>query len=163
VNVALDAALSFAESMGFLFDDDMVDDDAASQEKAVLRWQEMIGEVGAGSPAAVADGEPVELFDADGGELTDPPEPAEPVPAAALLAQEPGPPERSGDVVLTKFRVEPSAGAEPAPQTSEAAAGRALREASRQALGRMRLVKRPGKQPAQDARRAWLLRLLTSF
>ena len=34
VNVALDAALSFAESMGFLFDDDMVGDDAASHEKA---------------------------------------------------------------------------------------------------------------------------------
>jgi hypothetical protein len=160
VNVALDAALSFAESMGFLFDDDMVDDDAGSQEKAVLRWQEMIGDALIGSPAGPAESQPVELFDADGGELTDPPEPAEPVQPELLV--EPAPVQA---VALTKFRVEPSAApaAAPSPAPSEAAAGRAAQEASRRALGRMRLVKRPGKQLVQDARRAWLLRLLTSF
>jgi hypothetical protein len=175
VNVALDAALSFAESMGFLFDDDMVDDDAGSQEKAVLRWQEMIGDVPSGPSADRPRATALDLFDAEAGELTDPPVPLEeePRPAAPLApaqfqperigeaALELQPPHPENAVALTKFRVEPSA--EPAPQPSESAAGRALQEASRRALGRMRLVKRPGTQQVQDARRAWLLRLLTSF
>lgn len=178
VNVALDAALSFAESMGFLFDDDMIDDDAGSQEKAVLRWQEMIGDVPSGPSADRPRATALDLFDAEAGELTDPPVPpeVEPRPAAplapaqsqperigeaALEFQPPEPENAENAVGLTKFRVEPSA--EPVPQPSESAAGRALQEASRRALGRMRLVKRRGTQQAQDARRAWLLRLLTSF
>jgi hypothetical protein len=150
VNVALDAALSFAESMGFLFDDDMVDDDAGSQEKAVLRWREMIGEVaGEGGPLAPA-ADADELFDADGGELTDPPEPA-PAPE----------PEPTPTVALTKFRSEPTARAEAVARAEAREA--ASTESSRRALGRVRLVKRASRQQAQDARRAWLLRLLTSF
>ena len=173
VNVALDAALSFAESMGFLFDDDMVDDDVGSQEKAVLRWQEMIGDGLGGSPADRSEREPVELFDADGGELTDPPEPAPFAPAAELFEPPPARPERrpaparAQAAALTKFRVDSNVAAEPAPAPNEAAAQlaaqQAAQEASRRALGRMRLVKRPAKQGAQDARRAWLLKLLTSF
>ena len=175
VNVALDAALSFAESMGFLFDDDMVDDDAGSQEKAVLRWQEMIGDVSA-APAAERVRPPAhDLFEADGGELTDPPAPPEPEPQPAnTLADGPSPPERDAEaglehsgpqraVALTKFREKSSGSLEPAPPQSESAAGRAQQEANRRALGRMRLVKRRGTQPAPDARRAWLLKLLTSF
>ena len=174
VNVALDAALSFAESMGFLFDDDMVDDDVASQEKAVLRWREMIGEAPSGPSAERSGPTALELFDAEAGELTDPPEP-EPRPVQPLAPApyaleagsettcEPAPqaPERA--VALTKFRAAPGATAEPAPQPGEPTAERAAQEASRRAFGRMRLVKRRGTQQAQDARRAWLLRLLTSF
>ena len=181
VNVALDAALSFAESMGFLFDDDLVDDDIGSQEKAVLRWQEMIGDALGGSPADRSESETVELFDADGGELTDPPEPAPLAPAAKLLECPPAQPERrlapalAQAAELTKFRVDSNWAVESAPAPNEAAAQgaaqgaaqeaaqRAAQEASRRALGRMRLVKRPGKQAVQDVRRAWLLKLLTSF
>src|SRR5262245_27586081 len=154
VNVALDAALSFAESMGFLFDDDMVDDDVGSQEKAVLRWQEMIGDPFSGEAAQDEDeSEPLELFDSDGGELTDPPEPAEPV--VPLLAEPEAP-----TVPLTKFR---DSSSEPVVAAAAAATAPGPKEANRRALGRMRLVKRAWRQQAQDARRAWLLKLLTSF
>jgi hypothetical protein len=177
VGVALDAALSFAESMGFLFDDDVVGDDAASREKAVLRWQEMIGD---GTPVTPAHSAPAaaELFEPDGGELTDPPsedeydsEPsaegqaafelgAAPAPgagpgiAAPSAARAPAPPPEGG-VALSNFRDQPAAEA--------AAAEPTARAAKKRPLGRMRLVKRRPGEPAQDARRAWLLRLLTSF
>jgi len=150
VNVALDSALSFAESMGFLFDDDMVDDDSGSQEKAVLRWQEMIGEVLTAPGDDRSESEPIELFDADGSELTDPPEPVEQPPAAPA-------PEQA--VTLSKFRIEPDAGSEPMPTPNEVTAPKSRRHA----VGRMRLVRRGGKQRAPDARRVWLLKLLTSF
>jgi hypothetical protein len=161
VNVALDGALSFAESMGFLFDDDMVDDDSGSQERAVLRWQEMIGDVSSGPSADRFRATALDLFDPAVGELTDPP--AAPEGEVAELALELGPPDMEKALALTKFRETPSPRAEPSAQQSEEAAGQALQEASRRALGRMRLIKRRGKQQAQDLRRAWLLRLLTSF
>jgi hypothetical protein len=167
VNVALDSALSFAESMGFLFDDDMVDDDAASQQKAVLRWQEMIGDAPSGPSADRSRAAPLDLFDSGAGELTDPPVPLEPEPRSPGLnreaALELGPSEQEKPLALTKFRPTPSANAEAAAKQSDAAGGQAAQDASRRALGRMRLVKQRGKQQAQDARRAWLLRLLTSF
>ena len=171
VGVALDAALSFAESMGFLFDDDVVGDDVSSREKAVLRWQELIGDGTDAAPAEPARNAPEDLFEPDGGELTDPPtedeydsEPsaegqaafdrgdASPAPAPAAGLQ---PPQPEGGVALSKFRVQP--GAEAAGAAPEPAA----RAPKKRPLGRMRLVKRrPGEA---DARRAWLLRLLTSF
>jgi hypothetical protein len=167
VNVALDAALSFAESMGFLFDDDMVDDDTASHQKAVLRWQEMIGDVPSGPSADSSREGPLDLFDAEAGELTDPPAPLEEEPRSPEVNREAvlevGPREREKALALTKFRPTPSASVEAAALQSEAAAAQASQDASRRALGRMRLVKRRGKQQVQDARRAWLLRLLTSF
>ena len=39
----LDAALSFAEGMGFLFDDELIGSDTAAQEKALVRFSEAIG------------------------------------------------------------------------------------------------------------------------
>jgi hypothetical protein len=167
VGVALDAALSFAESMGFLFDDDVVGDDAASREKAVARWQEMIGD-GVPSTAPAPAREPDALFEPDGGELTDPPAEDEygssgssgsdrssfelesgATPADAELKTPPPAP----GVPLTKFRVGPEAEAAPAADAVP----------KKRALGRMRLVKRRPGEPTQDARRAWLLRLLTTF
>jgi hypothetical protein len=176
VGVALDAALSFAESMGFLFDDDVVGDDVSSREKAVLRWQELIGDGAQTAPAEPAQGSPEDLFEPDGGELTDPPtedeydsEPSAegqaafdlgdsgPAPAAPVEFRPP-PPE--GGVALSKFRVQPGGEAAAVPATSDAA-DLAARSPNKRPLGRMRLVKRrPGEA---DARRAWLLRLLTSF
>ena len=176
VGVALDAALSFAESMGFLFDDDVVGDDVSSREKAVLRWQELIGDGAQTAPAGPARATPEDLFEPDGGELTDPPtgdeydsEPSaegqeafelgdsEPAPAPAVEFRPP-PPEAG--VALSKFRVQPGGEAAAAPALGEAAEA-AAQAPKKRPLGRMRLVKRrPGEA---DARRAWLLRLLTSF
>ncbi len=177
VSVALDAALSFAESMGFLFDDDIVDDDEASREKAVLRWRELIGDALGSRPAVAArPAEPVELFESDGGELTDPPLPAEGevdirmAPEAPFELSQPSlngnegvefqPSEPQGMLALSKFRVQPSASESSPP--AEAPAPR-RRAAAKRALGRMRLVKRRTPEPLQDERRAWLIRLLTSF
>jgi hypothetical protein len=56
-------------------------------------------------------------------------------------------------VPLSKFRVGPE---------EEAAAAAPAVTPKKRALGRMRLVKRRPGDPV-DARRAWLLRLLTSF
>jgi hypothetical protein len=167
-SVALDAALSFAESMGFLFDDDVVSDDSGSREKAVERWLEMIGDAVPGVTAETATTAPDDLFDADGGELTDPPtgeqDALEPDaefgevfersgPDAAGL--EPGP---EGELALSKFRVPPES------EAGAAAAGDApARSPRKRPLGRLRLVKRRSGEPVQDAQRAWLLRLLTSF
>lgn len=175
VGVALDAALSFAESMGFLFDDDIVGDDVSSREKAVLRWQELIGDGAPTAPAGPARVGPADLFEPDGGELTDPPtgdeydsEPSaegqvafelgDSGPAPATVEFQPPPSE--GGVALSKFRVQPASEPAAAPAAAEAADAVA-RAPKKRPLGRMRLVKRrPGEA---DARRAWLLRLLTSF
>ena len=74
--VALDAALSFAESMGFLFDEDEVGarGDAGAEEAAAL-WRELCGE-GAG-PRETA--EPEILLDA--------PVAGRPVPPALMLSK----------------------------------------------------------------------------
>jgi hypothetical protein len=170
-NVALDSALSFAESLGFLFDDDVVDDDDGSREKAVLRWQELIGD---GAPlrraATQAEAAPEDLFEPDGGELTDPTpeeqEASEPVrDGAAFETSEPGPPPavaafrpapEEAELALSKFRVQ--AASDPG-----AALEAAARRARKRPVARLQLVKRRLGEPVQDARRAWLLRLLTSF
>ena len=179
VTVALDSALSFAESMGFLFDDDVVGDDASSHEKAVLRWQEMIGD---GAPTPRVDPPRLgarELFEPDGGELTDPPaadeydseptaegqaafELSDPNLAPAAKAEFSAPAEERG-VPLSKFRVQPGASEAAAPAKAESATEPAPRAPRKRPLGRMRLVKRRPGESVQDARRAWLLRLLTSF
>jgi hypothetical protein len=167
VGSALDAALSFAEGMGFLFDDDVLDDDAASREKAVLRWQELIGDGTELAPAAAPGVEPDDLFDATGGELTDPPAPPEgTVPPETLFDTEDAgaakqpvavfrePPSESR-VPLTKFRgavSETPVAPDPAPPATK-----------KRALGRLRLVKRRAEPRALDAERSFLLRLLGSF
>lgn len=174
VGIALDAALSFAESMGFLFDEDMIGDDASSREKAFLRWGELIGD---GVPAAAleADAGEADLFEPESGELTDPtsesggsagsqPEAglggSGAAPAADARFQTPAP---AAGPVLTKFRVQAGSGAVAAPVPAAAGGPEDAREQRRQPLGRMRLVKRRAGEARQDARRVWLLRVLTSF
>ena len=174
---AMDAALSFAEGMGFLFDDELVGNDTASQEKALVRWQEAIGAGDGGLPDAP---EPeleiaLELFDLAGADLTDPPVspvlPAslpeiERVPAplpSGVELEEPEPglafqPAEAPTLPLTKFRVH--ADTLPAPKASAAPEAPAP---AKRALGRVRLERRRPNKLVQDARRSWLLRLLTSF
>jgi hypothetical protein len=172
VGIALDAALSFAESMGFLFDD-VIGDDASSREKAVLRWQELIGDRAPTPPVETTEPDPGSLFEPDGGELTDPTssddsEPgaeaqpdldASDAPAADLEFQ--APPAEAGPA-LSKFRVQPG-GAGVAASAPEGSAETDAGAQKKRPLGRMRLVKRRPGEAAQDARRVWLLRLLTSF
>jgi hypothetical protein len=180
VGVALDAALSFAEGMGFLFDDDVVGEDAASREKAVLRWQELIGD---GVPAART--EPArqsseQLFEPDGGELTDPPagdeydsEPTDEglaafdmsgTDSARAAAASFSPPAPAAGPSLSKFRVQPAVAEAPAPAAAESGDEPAPRAARRRAaFGKVRLMKRRPGESMEEARRAWLLRLLTSF
>jgi hypothetical protein len=179
VNEVMDAALSFAESMGFLFDDELVGKDTASQEKALVRWSEAIGDAADSFPATGLDPEPaLELFDLDGGDLTDPPVSPVAPPAphevdgladASLEAHEVGELEPEGlafqpaaeapTLPLTKFRLRADTSAAPkARDASEAA-----RAPSKRPLGRVRLERRRSNKLVKDARRSWLLRLLTAF
>jgi hypothetical protein len=180
VNDVMDAALSFAEGMGFLFDDELVGNDTASQEKALVRWHEAIGGGDGSFPAAGFEPEPIlELFDLDGGDLTDPPVPAplpptlheiEPPatsPFESPAAAEPDPDEPTfqpaaelpATLPLTKFRLR--ADTTPAPKGPDATA--APKAPGKRPLGRVRLERRRSNKLVQDARRSWLLRLLTSF
>ena len=142
---AADAALSFAESMGFLFDDDALasSDDAARRRALdfwweVTAWSASVREAPPSAAALARAAEPEAPAAADAHRAL------EPVEAAAAP-----PPER---LPLTKFRRR--LGAAPA----EPPAGRP--EVSR--LGRVRLVKRARPDGAADRRPFWL-RLLGSF
>jgi hypothetical protein len=59
LELALDAALSFAECMGFLFDDDLIETGGDVRE-ASLRWAELVETPGADEPAE-ASGEEIWL------------------------------------------------------------------------------------------------------
>lgn len=173
MNEALDGALSFAEGMGFLFDDDLLAGGESAREKALLLWKEAIGDAaGEGAaPAPLADAEAA-LFELEGGDLTNPgispPMPhtdleleriedvlpearAREAEAAELLEFQPSSADSSPS--LSKFRMRADA---PAEEASEPA------PRARQPLGRVRLVER-GPERGPEARRSFRLRLLSSF
>jgi hypothetical protein len=186
----IDAALAFAEGMGFLFDDDLVDGSAASRAKALQRWNDAIGE-DASAPAVEAAEEPetpLELFDLDCSDLTDPPVQAPLLPGREELDLPPAEicpegahpvgidemafesaPEAVPAPSLTKFRPRVDTPPKSAPRADESgeagvpADKPAPRAPKRQALGRLRLERRRRPPEVQDARRGWLLRLLTSL
>jgi hypothetical protein len=54
LSVGIDAALSFGESLGFLFDDDELEKGLARPE-ALARWREFLGALDGGEPDAPAD------------------------------------------------------------------------------------------------------------
>jgi hypothetical protein len=60
LSVGIDAALSFGESLGFLFDDDELEKGLARPE-ALARWQEFLGPLAAGETATPEDDEPIVL------------------------------------------------------------------------------------------------------
>lgn len=139
VETALEAALTFAESMGFLFDDDVLSgEDTGAREPVIRAWEEFEGvsEVAPVTRPQPREDEPLELTE---------------------LAPEPAP----AQVPLTKFR----ARATPEPPVSEATeaparpARRARSRLSR-ALGRVALVRGKGRP---EARRSLLLRILGAF
>jgi len=60
LSVGIDAALSFGESLGFLFDDDELEKGLA-RPVALARWQEFLGTLAAGEAAAPEADEPLVL------------------------------------------------------------------------------------------------------
>ena len=173
LTVALDASLSFGESMGFLFDDDMlVDREPATLRQAVARLREIVSAPGLEAADVTASGletgpasEPVRDGRApaeDDSEilLEEALEQAAGEPSPATIATPEGP-------MLTKFRSGPKPAAPPArtpvaqasapaaPSAKRAAAGGGAR------LGRVQPIRlrAPGAAPAVPP----LLRLLAAF
>jgi hypothetical protein len=186
VGEVMDAALSFAEGMGFLFDDELVGNDTASQEKALVRFSEAIGSGEGASPESPEeDAEPaLELFELAGGDLTDPPVATLPAvlegegrEAFAFVEPEPGasPGELrfrpAGDarptVPLTKFRVRADTASAPEGKGTSEVPGPGTSEVpgppAKRMLGRVRLERRRSNKLVQDARRSWLMRLVSCF
>jgi hypothetical protein len=156
LSVAADAALTFAESLGFLFDEHpLVGDDA---DKAWMEWV-------AGSLPAVAGSASAEMPELDLGDLlADEVETAVKPVAVVKPARAPAPTGRAPSAAppvlppsrtLSKFRGRVAAGPAPAPP---GAAPRKL--PARQPLARLQLVKR---RSPEEERRLMLRRLLTSF
>jgi hypothetical protein len=178
LSVGIDAALSFGESLGFLFDDDELEKGLA-REEALLRWQEFLGNLA----VAPADEEALPLDRVDEVRATHVEEPRElvledlaegdgqararahyfgevdlqdaPVPRSA--SPEPAGAGEPAGVSLTKFR--DGQGSEPGPATAEPRDDARPRGAR---LARVRLVKRAraGGSPAAGS---VLLRLLGCF
>ena len=169
--VALDAAHSFGESMGFLFDDDqLVDRSPAALRQALARVHEIVAPPGpAEEESALALGEPAEeaeilLDDAVEAEAqAAPPKRAaaevEPPKRAAADAEPAG--RKRAPVSLTKFRAAPAESNETKPAAHAKPAGGGKPAGRGAKLGRVRPVRlRSGdSQPPIGA----LLRLLAAF
>jgi hypothetical protein len=178
VAVGADAALSFSESMGFLFDEDEVQPGREeSRAMAFGLWVELMG----GTVALGGEAPPLQRA-APGGDVPErgglleldqvlepEPEAGAAPPGACLeledaLALDPEPAEArqapaaapNAPPALTKFRAggrAPSSEEDPAPARS----GRA-------ALGRLQLVKkRSAPKPGSEERRSWMVRLFSAF
>ena len=120
VSVGTDAALSFGEGMGFLFDDDELGEapDEESRRRAVGLWCELMG--GDRIAPAAEEGAELELLDAVEEELTSPPVEA-PAPEGGLEAA-------GGDLAADSGQEAPAAGpyAPPADAPVPGAAAAAL-------------------------------------
>lgn len=162
---ALDVGLSFAEGMGFLFDEDMLaGGDPTRRRLAIEHWCRLTGDelpgisdsvaAPASTPAPQADGDGslllhdlVEGIDEDLGGQDD---------AEGLDFEEELPPMQES-AVLTKFRRSPSPAAPEAPRPAAPAAPGAPAE-----LARIPILRR--RRPASDAETPPLLtRLLARF
>jgi len=163
--VVMDGALSFAEGMGFLFDEDLIEfGGPGGRQRALRHWRDLLGEPAAAvapvpeiAPAPVPAPVAVELPELELGaefcldEGIDPGEDSSPSP---LPASEPGaatPAEATSaqqTLPLTKFRSRPAPALATAPGASE--------------LGRVPIVKmRKGGDVRPEA--SILIRLLGSF
>jgi hypothetical protein len=138
IGSATDAALSFCESMGFLFDDDVLADvTPEARERAVGHWSELVGGFSSGIDESIEELSSI-------------------VEADALSEDAAAPAERFAreSLPLTKFRRRLG------PPPIAPAAPEAKPQAS--ALGRLRLVKRARSAEAGERPPRWL-RLLGSF
>jgi len=188
----IEAALSFGESMGFLFDDDELEGaDREKRREATARWNALVaGEsVGDSKPEVEAVASPPVSFDTDatidletatielGEETALAPAPAVPAPEPAA-APEPAiaaapEPARLPRPPLTKFRRAECESVVPAPAVAEpvlpgGGAGAGTEKSARKTgrgrapLARLQLVKR-ALAGEERSPKAWLQRLLGSF
>ena len=149
--VALDAALSFGESMGFLFDDELLAErNSETVRVALARVRELIAPPGPAEQEFADEGPEILLDDALDAE-------AKPAPAAPELPKQArgskqAPAERRPAAVLSKFRGAAKEAAKPTPDAAGRGAAR---------LGRVRPVRlrSADTQPPVGAR----LRLLAAF
>ena len=138
---AIETALSFGESMGFIFDDDVLaQEDGDERRRALEQWAELLGWPSAG--AATINLETEDLA----------PPVAEVPHASTSRAVRPG--SSKEGVPLTKFRRR--LGGPPPPELAPAPAK------TQASLGRLRLVKRARTGEAAERPPLWL-RLLGSF
>jgi hypothetical protein len=145
VSVAGDAALTFAESLGFLFEE--VASAGSAGEKAFRAWQR--GDADGPVQSARA-AEPAELA-LDDVVAEEAPQRAA-VPRADRAPARAEPPQKAG-ATLSKFRARDGAAA-------DAPAAKSRKPTPRQPLARVQLVKR---RSPEDERKLALRRLLTSF
>ena len=141
LDVASDAALTFAESLGFVFDDVVI----GPGDEAEKTWRAWLG----GRPPALAAGDEIPEL-----ELTDLAHEEAAAPAVAPPARtlaEPAP-QATPAKSLSKFRARAAAPAAP-PQAS-------AKVGARQPLARLQLVKR---RSPEEERKLLLRKLLTSF
>jgi hypothetical protein len=176
---AIDGALSFAEAMGFLFDEEEETATPAQRKQALARWRELVGETKRGSAGASSQAEELvleETVELEEGVLPEAPPPrrsasprAVSSPPASKAAAAPAK-AQSRDVSLTKFRKRGAPSSAPRPEgegrpdaaQAAHAARKVLVTPHGPALGRLQLIKR---RRAGDAAAtvAWLARLLGSF
>jgi hypothetical protein len=153
--VALDAALSFGESMGFLFDDEMITQrKPGALRKALGRLREIVA-----SPEP--DEEELGAAGGDDGEILLE-EPAEPSPEAPVRKAAAAPPPPEPAATLTKFRkATPTPDAEPDPEPARPAARGGRKGAA--TLGRVRPVRLRGAPSDGPPPAHPLFRLLSAF
>jgi hypothetical protein len=174
--MGVDAALSFGESLGFLFDDDELASGEKAQAGAFALWSSIVGDdelskvMGITTERSHVSREDSDVLETDLGEellleeLALEEDPLEELPGLEdLAARRPLPVETVPAPSLTKFRaLAPAPPApEPEPEIEPERPRRAL-------LARVRLVKRAAKQgkslpEESDAGASRSLRLLTSF
>jgi hypothetical protein len=178
--VGIDAALSFGESMGFLFDEDELDE-AATEEargRALDFWLELMGQdqdLGASGEFQLEPEAPdpgFELTELPAGEEVlleeEVSEADEALLDLALVGGAPASAETEAvggtPVPLSKFRhCAPSQTASPAAEEPPAAAGESPPAPKRTALGRLKLVKRRKARGEGPPKPSVIQRLLSAF
>jgi hypothetical protein len=174
----MDAGLAFAESMGFLFDDDLIaSGDPAARQRAADHWCDLTGEELVGpAPEPLRPDRPIaaddaafdldhlsDLIDDDLDDLDDSLEADLDDGLDEELDEEllePPPPQMGGARVLSKFRETPAALATPA-TPNPAPAAELTEEGAPAQLGRIQVVRR--KSEEGSAAPSLMTRLLASF
>jgi hypothetical protein len=165
LSVAADAALNFAESLGFLFDDNALDGTDAA--KAWRSWfsgeKPPLADVGSPFGAGGRDllGGEADLPELELGDLLmEEAAPAAPVAAPASKAAPAPPAAAPARRLLSKFRARDSAPAAAPPAAAPPRVPAVRKGAVRQPLAKLQLVKR---RSPEEERKLLLRRLLTSF
>jgi hypothetical protein len=175
----IDGALSFGESMGFLFDEDELESGSAEEarSRAVDLWLELMGPASGESKLApqtsVAPAVPPPAFELDDSfeaetlddevllleEVADSED-----DLAGVAAEEPGGVDSGPPVSLSKFRnCAPSQPPRPREEETRPDVGESPPAGKRAALGRLKLAKRPKNGGEAPSKPSAIRRLLSSF